>query len=209
VKLQSRLRPIATGSWKRRSEALSHRDNACIGKENIANAVDADIVAYAALGRATQRNFQQRSKERLSFSELLCDRLRRDIFAGRYANLGGDVFISDDIALTKGDRGEQSLRLKFTPALKSSRSAGDFVDGFGGKKIRGESVASGRSYRWPPCQGSLWNGLFSRIHWEAIFIKSPDNLDIYNAKAAKSASDALLAALAFIYALGLMPLALS
>jgi len=100
-------------------------------------------------------------------------------------------------------------RLKFMQALKGSRSSGNFANSFGGEKNHGESVTSARSYGWPPCQGSLWNGLFCRIHWKAIHPKSPANLVPYIDLALKAASDVVLRALTFTYALGLRPSALS
>lgn len=209
VQFQRRDRSVSSGARKSAGQRWSQGERRSIGDKNVADAGNGHDRASQPPFASIKRFGHERLKERFGQFQFRLQRLFADRFLCRKRHVGGNVAIADGIARPECQRGRQSFAGEFAPALDEASGSGDLIDFTWGKKCRGISAASLRAYQWPPCQGSLWNGFFSRNHWEAIPLKSLDNSSFYIDLASKVASDATLDALMLTNALSFKPLALN
>lgn len=169
----SRFSSTAAGTWKLFFQFVIQANGRRVSNQDVVDAWYFDVLALWYPRHLGESDVDQRTKHAFGLLHFIANSLRADFLPNGFSDLKGDIGISQDIgfietyACGKGQRGQFSL------ALECPGGSCGLIDGIRGKKSSGISVASARSYRWPPCLASLGIGNVLRHHWRPSSLKNP------------------------------------
>src|SRR5690606_14547199 len=149
------------------SQGLAQSDHRRVGNQTVFDARNFKRRQFRQLFAARDGDACESLKKRLRFFNLVSNSLRGNSLARSRRKFSSQIRIANRVAFPKGQVSNKCQRIDLALTHKSSRGKCNSFNIVRGKKNLGESVAFGRSYRWPPCLASLGNDCVNNNHLEA------------------------------------------
>jgi len=191
VDFNSSSSSTASGTWELFFQLIVQADRRRVCNQDVFNARYFDVVTWQPL-HFRKGHINQRTKHMVGFFHFFADSLRADFLPNGLSDLKSDIGISQGIGFKETNGGCEDQWGQFSLSFESAGGSGDLIDGFRGKKSSGISVASARSYLWPPCLASLGSGFVLRHHWRPSSLNCPVKSVYYKRHPLRSAPYATL-----------------
>lgn len=188
----SRFSSTTAGTWKLFFQFVVQTNGRRVSNQDVVDAWYFDVLALWYHRHLRESDVDQCAKHAFGFLHFFADGLRADFLPNGLSDLKGDIGISQGIGFKETNTCSKGQGGQFSLALEGPGGSCGLFDGIRGKKSSGISVASARSYRWPPCLASLGDGFVLRHHWRPSSLKCPVKSAYYKIHPLRSAPYATL-----------------